>query len=75
MKEQLEQKLTALVDERQQILSAMEQMRSDFEACKERVIQLNGSIEATQEAIKIVQVATDNGTNCEAETGSDTDGK
>lgn len=70
MKNQIAQKLAALVEERTLLLKQMEQMRNDFETCRERVLELNGSIQATQE---MFQMMGDNADDSESEAPSRAD--
>lgn len=70
MKTQIQEKLNALVAERENILKAMQEMRNNFEAYRERVIELNGSIQSTQEMLQMLGDSCGD-TESKAESGAD----
>ena len=70
MLKQLEQQLNSYLQERENILQVMDKMRADFDSYRERVIELNGSIQATETMIRSMGEKS-NDSESETETGSD----
>lgn len=58
--------------ERDQLIQAMNQMQIDYERCRERVIELNGSIKATESILNDIE-SKGNADDTESKTASGSD--
>ena len=67
MKEQIQKQLESYFSEQKDVVKAMESLQSEFSICKDRLIEINGAIEALKKTLEMI----DDGSESEATSGAD----